>query len=238
MITVETLGSSSKGNCYRLLSGGRSLLLECGLPWKEIRQKLNHETTSLDGCLVTHAHKDHCRAAADVLKAGIDLYTTETAFQYFGIEGPQHRFHPLIVRMRIVIANHWRVQAFETYHDSPGSVGFWIEDMSDYDRLVFLTDTAFSYFTFPQTNIFMIEANYSEDILRRNVEAGLIDPARAKRIRESHMSIERVIELLKVNDLSRCRQIHLIHGSEGNSDSALFKRMVQEATGVPVTVEG
>ena len=171
MITVETLGSSSRGNCYRLLSGGRSLLLECGLPWAQIRRALNFKTADLDGCLVSHHHKDHSRAAADVLKAGVDLYATQAAFDAMEIPGPQHRFHPLTYRLTINIGP-WRVMAFEAVHDAPGTVGFWITDQ-DGDKLVFLTDSAFAYYTFPGTNVFMVEANFSEQILQRNVEVAI-----------------------------------------------------------------
>ncbi len=237
MITVETLGSTSRGNCYRLTSGGSSLLLECGLPLAQIRKKLNFKTTDLDGCLTSHFHGDHSKAAVDVMRAGIDLYATQAAFDSAGTPGPQHRFKPLLCRHTIDIGTRWRVMAFEAVHDAPGTVGFWITD-SDGDKLVFLTDSAFSYYTFPGTNVFMIEANFSEAILQRNVEAGLIDAARARRVRENHMSIERVLEMLASNDLSRCRQIMLLHGSDGNSDSEQFKRMVEAATGIPTTVEG
>ena len=236
MIAVETIGSSSRGNCYKLTSGGSSLLLECGLPWAQIRRALNFKTTDLDGCLVSHHHKDHSRAAVDVLKAGIDLYATQPAFDAIEIPGPHHRFHPLTYRLTINIGP-WLVMAFEAVHDAPGSAGFWITD-ADGDKLVFLTDSAFSYYTFPGTSIYMIEANFSETILQRNVEAGLIDAARARRVRENHMSIERVIEMLASNDLSRCRQIMLLHGSDGNSDSAQFKTMVEKAAGIPATIEG
>ena len=84
----------------------------------------------------------------------------------------------------------------------------------------------------------MIEANYSEAILAANVEAGHIDQSRAKRVRENHMSIERVLDFLKANDMSKCRAIHLLHGSESCSDSTLFKKIVQESTGIPTFVEG
>ena len=212
--------------------------MECGLPWKEIRRGLNFQTTALDGCLITHHHKDHARSAADVMRAGVDLYATGAAFEAMAIPGgPHHRFKPLIYLHTVTVGEWWRVMAFEAHHDAPGTAGFWIED-KDGDKLVFLTDSAFSYYTFPGTSIYMIEANFSETILQRNVEAGLIDAARARRVRENHMGIERVIEMLATNDLSRCRAIHLLHGSDGNSDSALFKRMVEEATGIPTTVEG
>ena len=237
MITVETLGSNSRGNCYRLTSRGSSLLLECGLPWAQIRKKLNFKTTDLDGCLCSHFHADHSKAAVDVMRAGIDLYATQAAFDSAGIPGPQHRFKSLLCRHTIDIGPRWRVMAFEAVHDAPGTVGFWITD-KDGDKLVFLTDSAFAYYTFPGTHVYMIEANFSEAILQRNVEAGLIDAARARRVRENHMSIERVVEMLKVNDLSNCRAIHLLHASDGNSDAIQFKTMVEEATGIPTTVEG
>ena len=238
MITVEVLGSSSKGNCYRLLSGGRSLLLECGLPWKEIRKGLNFQTTALDGCLITHHHKDHARSAADVMRAGVDLYATGAAFEAMAIPGgPHHRFKPLIYRHTVTVGEWWRVMAFEAHHDAPGTAGFWIED-KDGDKLVFLTDSAFSYYTFPGTGVYMVEANFSEKILQRNVDDGLIDAYLARRVTENHMSIERVVVMFTEADLSQCRHIHLLHGSDGNSDSALFKKIVEEATGVPVTVEG
>ena len=238
MITVEVLGSSSKGNCYRLLSGGRSLLLECGLPWKEIRKGLNFQTTALDGCLITHHHKDHARSAADVMRAGVDLYATGAAFEAMAIPGgPHHRFKPLIYRHTVTVGEWWRVMAFEAHHDAPGTAGFWIED-KDGDKLVFLTDSAFSYYTFPGTGVYMVEANFSEKILQRNVDDGLIDAFLARRVTENHMSIERVVVMFTEADLSQCRHIHLLHGSDGNSDSALFKKIVEEATGVPVTVEG
>ena len=168
--------------------------------------------------------------------AGVDLYATQPAFDAMEIPGPHHRFHPLTYRLAINIGP-WLVMAFEAVHDAPGTAGFWITD-ADGDKLVFLTDSAFSYYTFPGTSIYMIEANFSETILQRNVEAGLIDAARARRVRENHMSIERVVEMLKSNDLSRCRQIMLLHGSDGNSDSEQFRRMVEAATGIPTTVEG
>ena len=238
MITVEVLGSSSKGNCYRLLSGGRSLLLECGLPWKEIRKGLNFQTTALDGCLVTHHHKDHARSAADVMRAGVDLYATGAAFEAMAIPGgPHHRFKPLIYRHTVTVGEWWRVMAFEAHHDAPGTAGFWIED-KDGDKLVFITDSAFSYYTFPGTGAYMVEANFSEKILQRNVDDGLIDAYLARRVTENHMSIERAVVMFTEADLSQCRHIHLLHGSDGNSDSALFKKIVEETTGVPVTVEG
>lgn len=236
MITVQTLGSSSKGNCYRLQSGGRSLLLECGLPWKEIRRKLNFETSDLDGCLVSHFHGDHARSLRDLLKNGVGVLASQETLEHAG----------RIDHYRAISINHsllpwgageaWRVRAFDTIHDADGSLGFEICDDAG-DKLVFMTDTAYCKYKFAGMSIIMIEANFDHEILQRNVDAGYILPSVAKRIRENHMSIDRVIDFLKANDLSRCREIRLLHLSDGNGDAVDFKRRVQEATGIMTIVE-
>ena len=243
MITIETLGSSSRGNCYRLISGGRSILLECGLPWKDIRRGLNFETTNLDGCLVSHFHNDHARSLRDLLKAGVHVYASHDTFGHFELldidEIPKHH-RAIAINHSLMpwsIGDNWRVRAFDVVHDADGALGFEVCDDTG-DSLVFLTDTAYCKYRFHRINVLMIEANYSESILAANVEAGRIDLARAKRVRENHMSIERVIDFFLAQDLSRCRQIHLLHLSDGNSNADLFKTMVQEATGIPVSVEG
>jgi len=114
MITVQTLGSSSKGNAYRLRSGSRSLLLECGLPWKEIRRKLNFETSELDGCLVTHAHGDHFKAARDLMANGIDVYASMDTFEWGAVSPNHHRakqFHPPYYSF--IVQDYWEVVPFE-----------------------------------------------------------------------------------------------------------------------------
>ena len=129
------------------------------------------------------------------------------------------------------------MRGFDTVHDAEGSLGFEVYDDTG-DKLVFLTDTAYCKYTFIGIKVLMIEANYMESILAANVESGCVAQSRAKRIRENHMSIGRVLDFIKANDMSKCRAIHLLHLSDGNSNADLFKRMVQEATGIPTFVEG
>ena len=167
---------------------------------------------------------------------GVPVFATKPTIESVGLAG-HHSAREIFVRMTFSVGS-FSVMPFEAVHDAPGTVGFWVEDKTDGDKLVFLTDSGFAYYTFPGTNIYMVEANFSDDILQRNVEAGLIDAARARRVRENHMSIERVVEMLRVNDLSNCRAIHLLHLSDGNSSASEFKKTVQEATGIPTTVEG
>jgi hypothetical protein len=50
------------------------------------------------------------------------------------------------------------------------------------------------------------------------------------------MSLKQCIATLKANDLSKCREIHLLHLSSDHSDEERFIREVQESTGIPTFV--
>ena len=66
---IKILASGSSGNAY-YVDGEMPLLLEAGIPFRAIQQKLNFKISQLAGCLVSHEHMDHIRAAKDLLRAG------------------------------------------------------------------------------------------------------------------------------------------------------------------------
>lgn len=166
-------------------------------------------------------------------RSGAPVYSSIETLDYIKLTG-HHRARSIRPREQFNIGT-WSVIPFETIHDSPGSLGFLLGSRDD--RLLFLTDTAFITPTFRGLTHIMVEANFSEDILDNKIKIGAEDPARKHRLIRSHLSIERVIDFLKENDLSKVESIHLLHLSAGNSDEELFKRMVQEATGKAVFVE-
>jgi len=82
----------------------------------------------------------------------------------------------------------------------------------------------------------MVECNFAEDILRQNVIDGLVPNDLKNRLLRSHMSLETCKDFLRLTDLSRVREIHLIHMSEGNSDALRFKKEIQALTGKPTYI--
>lgn len=56
MATLKILASSSSANCYILECQGESLIIELGLPWKEILKGLNYREgfERVRGCLTSH----------------------------------------------------------------------------------------------------------------------------------------------------------------------------------------
>ena len=53
---LKVLASGSKGNCYILESPTGVLLIEAGIPWKEILKGLDFNLKGVVGCLISHEH--------------------------------------------------------------------------------------------------------------------------------------------------------------------------------------
>ncbi len=87
---------------------------------------------------------------------------------------------------------------------------------------------------FANVTIMAVECNNIAELLSENILEGNIPAIVGKRIRRNHLSLENLIQMLKSNDLSNCRQIFLMHLSDGNSDERAMIEKIQEATGIPV----
>ena len=166
------------------------------------------------------------------MRAGIDCYISAGTAEALGISG--HRINIIKAKQQFRIGT-WTILPFETQHDSAEPLGFLLANQ-DGERLLYATDTYFIRYRFSGLTHIAVECNYSSDILRANVEAGMVEPALKNRILKSHFSLENVKEFLKANDLSRVQEIWLIHLSDNNSQAERFKREVMELTGKPTYI--
>lgn len=233
-VNFNCLRSSSKGNCYAVDDGETRLLLECGIPFKDIQRKLNFKTSELAGCLVTHEHKDHSRAVADMMKSGIDCYMSKGTADALGVTG--HRIKIIKAQESFQVGS-WTILPFETQHDAAEPLGFLLANKTG-DKLLFATDTFYIKYKFAGLTHIAVECNYALDILNANIESGLVPVAMKNRLLQSHFSLANVKEFLKANDLSKVVEIHLLHLSSDNSDADRFKREIQQLTGKAVYVAG
>ncbi|NJJ37860.1 MBL fold metallo-hydrolase [Paenibacillus apii] len=232
MIDIQCLGSSSAGNAYRITDGRTALLLEAGFPYKLIQRALNFRMSDIAGCLISHEHGDHSRAAADIMRAGIPVYTSCGTADALGLAG--HRLRPVTALEPFEIGS-WTIMGFGIEHDAAEPLG-WLLANQDGDKLVFLTDSYYCRYKFQGLTYIMIECNYSLEIVNRRVLAGELHPAQKKRLLRSHFSLEHVKDFLKANDTRNVEEIWLLHLSDGNSDAAQFQREIQELTGAVVRV--
>ncbi len=53
---MKCAGSGSGGNGYVLISESEILLIECGVPAKEMLRAIDYQTGKVVGCLISHEH--------------------------------------------------------------------------------------------------------------------------------------------------------------------------------------
>lgn len=234
MIRFRPLASSSAGNCYHVTDGHTELLIEAGVRFADIRKALDFRVSRLAACLISHEHLDHSRAAADLAKAGVDIYASAGTIAARGLSG--HRVKQIEPKKQFQVGT-WTIMPFDVEHDAEDPLGFLMANQAG-EKLVFITDSYFCRYTFSGLTHIAVECNYSLRILDENIAAGRVHPAMRPRLLRSHFSLENVLDFLRANDLSKVQEIHLLHLSDSNSDEELFKRKVMETTGKPVYIAG
>lgn len=232
MIEITTLASGSKGNCYRITDGKTPLLLECGIPFRDIQRGLNFRVSEIAGCLVSHEHGDHVKSVKDILKAGIDVYASQGTIEAINITN--HRLKAVTAKQSFQIGT-WMVMPFDVQHDVSEPMGYLLANQSG-EKLLFATDTYYIRYRFPGLTHVMVEANFSQKILNENIASGRVPPVMKKRLMKSHFSLENVKDFLRANDLSKLQEIWLLHLSDNNSDEQLFKKEIAEVTGKLVII--
>lgn len=230
---IKVLGSSSKGNCYVVSDGVTTLLLDCGVPVKQIIAGVDFAPQKVSGCLVTHSHGDHVKSAGNLSKLyGIRIYASAGCLAAAHVSG----FTRTVKAMCEFTVGTFAVLPFDVEHDAPEPLGFLLKSLKTGEKLLYFTDTYYIKYRFKGITHIMCEANYDIDILNDKINSGAVPRFLGERVMSSHMSIEHLIQMLKANDLSCLQKIYLCHLSDSNSNAEDFKRRVQEATGAEVIV--
>lgn len=232
MLQIDCFASGSAGNLYRVDDGRTQILIECGVGLREIQKHLGFRLSAIAACLVTHEHNDHSKAVKNLLLRGVPCYMSKGTAEALQVEGD-----PGVVKIADKETRRigsWTVTAFSVQHDAKEPLGFLLNNGAD--RLLYATDTYYLRYRFPPCTVILLECNHSYEIIDRRVKEGKLDASLAKRLVKSHMSLENFIEFLRANDMSKARQIYLLHLSDGNSDAEAFKRRVQQETGAEVYI--
>lgn len=217
----KVLASGSSGNCYALTVGEETLLLECGIVWKDILKGLDFNIKNVVGCLVTHEHKDHCKAIGDLIKNGIDIYTSKGTLQ--ALELDNYRVHALKEQEMVTIGN-FKVMPFEIQHDTAEPFGYLIYH-KEIGYTLFATDTAYIKYQFDLLNNIFIECNYWDG-------AKELD----NRVLETHMSLDNCKQFIRESMSEELNIIMLLHLSDRNSNARLFKQEIEGICGFPTCI--
>ena len=228
---IKTLFTGSTGNLYTVSDGATKILIECGVTIAKIKKALNYKLSNINGCLISHSHADHSKVIKELMQNETECYCLQDVKEALNLN--HHRLNIFEFRKQFKIGT-FTILPFELIHDVPNA-GFLI--VSGKEKLLYITDTAYCKYYFKDITHFMLEANYDSDMLEENIKRGSIHPSMRKRLLNSHLNIDNAIELLKMNDLSKCREIHLIHLSSANASPEIFSQRVQSLFAIPVYIK-
>ena len=215
---IKVLGSSSQGNAYILECQNETLLLELGVSWKDIVKALNFDLSKIVACIVTHQHSDHAKSIKDAIKAGFPVYSTSEV----------QLIHPKVNVPKI--GEKTRIGGFSIHPLSvPHSCECYayIIQHEEFGKLVFATDCSAFKYKIKSVNHWLLEANYSEQILITK----MCDNEMGRSLYWNHLELEDCINALKVNFSADTQSITLIHLSDTNSDEKEFVQRVKRELG-------
>ena len=222
---LKCLCSSSAGNCYLLTSNsGETLILDCGIPIKEIKKGLDWNIKDVVGVLCTHQHLDHSKSVKDFDTMGIPV------------------FAPYISLEPMRIGKEFKIQAFDlttidgrwTHTNADGTAcpifGFLITH-KEMGRMLYITDCELIKWKFKDINHILLGVHYDKDLIDRD------NTCKANHFFRCHLSIDTACDFVKANYSDSLQNVIMCHLSAENADRGSFiEKMKKVAYGANVDV--
>lgn len=215
----EPLVSSSHGNVYIISDGQTRILLECGVTFKKLQQMCDFNITGFDACIISHEHGDHSQSVKKVISSGVTVYLSNGTAK--ALELPETLLdlaHEMVAGEQFTVGTI-DVLPFATFHDTEEPLGFVMQSRLDGDIFAYAIDTVNIPYNFPGVNLLAVEANFEQATLDK---CERIPEKVRHRIANTHMEIDILCRILRRMDLSRCRELYLMHLSDATSHEGHF----------------
>jgi len=227
-VRLQVIATGSEANFYAVHAGDSALLLEAGVKGRRMINSIA-DWGRVVGAVVSHSHMDHARGIPDLLRMGVRVYTSAGTLQSIGVDLASANVIRALCEFKVA---GFTVLPFDTQHDVIESLGFLIRYDATGESLLFMTDSFYLKYKFPNVNYWVIEANYVESIINQRLAESPETAFLRKRLMTSHMSLRRLLDALRANDLSKTRKIILVHLSDSNSDERQMVSSIHAQTGI------
>ena len=218
---VIVLASGSKGNATYIESGNTRFLIDAGISYKQIKERLqetNIKLKELNAIFVTHEHADHVKHSTTVLeKTHAHLYINKKSFD--ALDGKVRSYLTmfpihLIEKDTKYCLNDLFVVPINMSHDAKNTFGYFIKTPDH--TAAYLTDTGFveeKYFPILRTiEILIVESNHNVEMLMASKR---IWPLKQRILSsKGHLSNENCHDLLKKIMSNNTKYVILAHLSE------------------------
>lgn len=222
---LKCIATGSTGNCYLLTSdNGETLILDCGIPIKEIKKGLDWNIKDVVGVLCTHKHLDHSKSLDNFKKMSIPVFAPYQR-NYNKKNYGGFTIYPFPLQ---TLDGNW------THTDANGEpcpiYGFLITH-KEIGKMLYITDTELIKWKFKGINHILLGTNYDKDLV--NVD----NQSKANHVFRGHLSIDTACDFVKANYSDSLQNVIMCHLSSENADSDSFvEKMEKVACGANVDV--
>lgn len=222
---LTCLGSSSAGNCYLLQAdSGETLILDCGIPIKEIKKGLNWNIKDVVGVLCTHKHLDHSKSVNDFKAMGIPIYAPYLKIDYMSMNMGGFTVKPFDLT---TIDGNW---THTNANGEPCPIFGFLITHPEMGKMLYITDAELIKWRFKDINHILLGVNYDKDLVDT-------DNPKANHVFRGHLSIDTACDFVKANYSDSLQNVIMCHLSSENSDRDSFiEKMKNAVNGANVDV--
>ena len=213
---LKCIATGSSGNCYLLQAdNGETLILDCGIPIKEIKKGLDWNIKDVVGVLCTHQHSDHNKSLKDFINMGIPVFAPYLSLESMKME----------TEFNIRMFDLTTIDGSWTHTNADGTpcpiYGFLITHR-EMGRMLYITDCELIKWKFRDINHILLGVNYDKDLVDT-------DNPKANHVFRGHLSIDTACDFVKANDSDSLQNVIMCHLSSENADKDSFIAKMKNA---------
>ena len=198
---IKCLATGSTGNCYLVDTGCGCIILDAGVNLDKIVSNVNLNDVLF--AFISHEHQDHSKSAQKLATRRVKVLGGNLIHDFVKISNLGQ------------IGAKFQVFAFPVKHGECNCGGLIVKNIENNECLLYITDFTICKWDlsdFKFTHV-MVECNYCEDFINQ------VEDYKIKRQINTHMGLKGVQVFLDTLDLSMCKEILLIHQSQGMGDA-------------------
>jgi phosphoribosyl 1,2-cyclic phosphodiesterase len=224
---IISLASSSEGNCFLVIAGEESILIDLGIASTNLLRKLSffEINTVPSHVLISHEHWDHTSGINSLgNRFPVTVYANARTFNRLGLGETHHIKKGTFITGEVFDIGRTRIKPFHVHHDAAEPVGFSIIYLSH--KVVYLLDTVRidekHIEEIADASLVIIDSNYDNLMLSQGKYPY---PLKRRIVMSGHLSNEATGNVI-LNHPNPATEFWLGHLSDENNSAGVASRTV------------
>ncbi len=201
---IKCLASGSTGNCYLVNLGSGWIMFDAGISLDKVSKHIN--LNNIDFAFISHEHKDHSKYSDNLRFRGVKTLKGNLIAKFNKISN---------------LGEFWgkySILGVPVEHGEEKNSALIVKDMKSSELLLYATDFNICRFDISQYQFtrIMVECNFLEEYMVENLGY------KEERQINTHMGLEGLMCFLDKLNLSKCKEIILMHLSQTKGDPIIM----------------